>query len=404
MYNVVGIKLQFLMGEQEYTVAVMHIIVFAGLFLPLVRLLYVPSRQYSTILRRSVIESCENGSFHALTCIYKEENVPGLIHILEVNHPTRSNPLSVIALQLMQLTGRAALPFMGPLDQVTSSSAFRSNLARCNRVVTSFLHFERENKGNAFIQHYVAVSPYATMHNDICQLAYDKGVNIIIVPFHAHWDADGNIVDPSLPIREVNNKVLEKAPCSVGLLVDRGLVAGSKSRSHSQSQLHPQPQLRIDNADNVYRIAVLFAGGSDDHEALAYSRLLATHPRVRVVVVWLKGPQDNDIKGLDHDVMMQFRQKCLGNVRMSFREAVVNDGAEMTQVVVSIKDAVDLVLVGKHHDPKCPAVYGLCDGLIEYPELGVIGDMLASSEFGFSILVVQHEQRSNSSEMDIFDM
>ncbi|KAJ8428854.1 hypothetical protein Cgig2_022993 [Carnegiea gigantea] len=331
MYNAVVIKLQSLMGEQDYTIAIIHIVVFTGLFLPLVRLLYVPSRH--------VIESSEHGSFHALTCIYKEKNIPGLIHILEMSHPTRSNPFSVIALQLMQLTGRAALPFMGPLDQVTTSSAFLSNLARFDCIVTSFLHFERENKGNTFIQHYIAVSPYATMHNDICKLASDQGVNIIIVPFHVHWDSGESIADSSLPIREVNTRVLEKAPCSVGLFIDRGLVT------------------------------VLFAGGSDDQEALAYSRLLARCPRVRVVVVWLKGSQEDDINGLDHDAMMQFREKC----------------------------------VGKHHDPKCAAVYGLCDGWSENPELGIIGDTLSSSDFRFSILVVQHEQRCDSSGMGIFD-
>ena len=69
--------------------------------------------------------------------------------------------------------------------------------------------------------------------------------------------------------RWVNQRVLEHAPCSVGILVDRGL-GGSTHVS----------------ARNVCStVTVLFFGGGDDREALAYGARMAEHPGISLTVI-----------------------------------------------------------------------------------------------------------------------
>lgn len=210
------------MTAEHYTIVGIHILFSTGVFLPLVRYMYEPSSQYSTILRQGVIASAETGTLQALICIHKEENLPGIIRLIEAFHPTYEKLIPVVALQLIQLTGRVTLPILAPFHEVQSSAAFRSNLGRCNRIISSLLSLERRTDGAVRLQHYISVSSYATMHNDICNVAHEKNVSLLIIPFHTQWTVDGAVEQSSQPIRDVNKMVLEKAPCSVGLLIDRG--------------------------------------------------------------------------------------------------------------------------------------------------------------------------------------
>merc|ERR1712100_691310 len=69
----------------------------------------------------------------------------------------------------------------------------------------------------------------------------------------------------------VNKKVLANAPCSVGILIDRGLNGSTRLAAKSVS----------------HHIAVLFFGGPDDREALFYAWRMSEHPGVRVTVLRL---------------------------------------------------------------------------------------------------------------------
>ncbi|XP_074315886.1 cation/H(+) antiporter 14-like [Silene latifolia] len=365
------------LDDKLYTISILNNAITMGILLPFVKFLYEPSRQYSTIMRHSVFDFQENNDMLLiLVCIHKEESLPGLMRFLNVCHSTQQNPISVLVLQLLQLTGRCAMPIMAPLHEVSSIASLRSNIDRSTRIVNSFLTLERETEGRTRAQHFVAMSPYATMYNDICNLAYEKSVGLVILPFHITWGSDGMIKDSSLAIREVNNMVLQKAPCSVSLLVDR-----SSSRKRV-----------ID--ENAYMITIVFVGGSDDYEALAYGKLFANHPCVRLSIIWLKPPKNNKDNELDCEVMKQFRRSCKNNERINFKEVVVNNGDETIQVMVSVKDDVDLIVTGKYHNAQTVPLLGLSDGWSEYPELGILGDIFASSDFEFSLLVVQQEPQT----------
>ncbi|XP_074315040.1 cation/H(+) antiporter 14-like [Silene latifolia] len=357
---------------QEYSISTFHFLVCTGALLPLVRFLYKPSSEYSNILGTSVMDISENGTLKAMACIHKEENIPGLIRLIEAFDPSRSRPIPLISLQLIQLTGRVSMPVRGLLDQVKSTGVLGQKLVRCENIVESLSLLDRAHKGNVRLQHYVSVAPYDTMHNDICNLAYERNTNLLIIPFHVgnkNYSDGGSIA----LIRSLNKMILENAPCAVGILIDRtnDHVAVSMTRD--------------------YRIAIIYIGGMDDREALAYMNLFATNRNISIMIIWLKSPykSNENSNEFDYELIDEIRTKIKSNERLSFDEVIVQDGAETTDYLVSIKDRVDLVVAGRSHNPNCGPLYGLTDGWsIEYPELGILGDLLATSDFQFSVLIV----------------
>ncbi|KAK6781742.1 hypothetical protein RDI58_019538 [Solanum bulbocastanum] len=64
---------------------------------------------------------------------------------------------------------------------------------------------------------------------------------------------DGHLETTRADLRHVNRRVLQHAPCSVGILVDQGFGGAS--------------HVSASNVD--FKVTILFLGGHDDREALA---------------------------------------------------------------------------------------------------------------------------------------
>lgn len=75
---------------------------------------------------------------------------------------------------------------------------------------------------------------------------------------------------------------------------------------------------------------------------------------------------------------------------VSYIEKFVENGAQTVSALSSMDGMVSLFIVGKGGRDLSPLTAGINDW-IEFPELGVIGDLLASSDFTVSgsVLVVQ---------------
>ncbi|QHN98100.1 Cation/H(+) antiporter [Arachis hypogaea] len=184
-------------------------------------------------------------------------------------------------------------------------------------------------------------------------------------------------------------RVLENAPCSVGILVDRGL----GGTSHI-------------SASNVsYSITVLFFGGSDDREALAYGARMAEHPGIRLVVLRfvVKPSTTGDIVRVDvgessfstklisedEEFLNEFKAKVANDDFVTYEEKAVKDAAETVAVICEFTHC-NLVLVGRR--PQGELAYALKRN--EYPELGPIGSLLVSQDCPTiaSVLVMQQYQ------------
>ncbi|XP_030447299.2 cation/H(+) antiporter 14-like [Syzygium oleosum] len=358
---------------QVYTQLLLTMLIATTLARPIIAYLYDPSRRYLVQGRKTLQEWKEGVKMQFLVCLHDEDHVPTIMNLLEASHPTPHSPIAVFVLHLQELQGRSTSVLV-PHHHLHKAA---SKATSYDHIVNVFQYYEEHNCGSVVVQHFTAISPYTSMHNDICTLASDKRTNLVIVPFHKMWAIDGSMGSTKHAIRKMNKNVMNKAPCSVGILIDRGPLTSS--------------QHMLMNESAPYQIVLLFLGGADDREALAYCMRMVEHPKVDLTIARVKNDKylNEEESGLDQELIDDFRA-IVGKRKVKYVEETAMDGVGTTQVICSFEDAIDMLIVGKHHDPSSPLISGLTEWN-EYPELGVIGGMLATSDFQFSVLVVQRE-------------
>lgn len=252
-----------------------------------------------------------------------------------------------------------------------------------------------------------AISGFEDMHEDICATAADKRTALIILPFHRSPRLDGHF-DSTPGFRTVNQRVLKHSPCSVAILIDRG-VGGSAQ----------VPSSSVDHSVVVY-----FFGGPDDREALAYGFRMAEHPGITLHVIKFltnPGPATDDLSipvrassiaselseitdsryqfslfGLDQDKQRELDDEALAHVqrrsaadagRVTYED--VNVMSPLEEVVrLSSGRAYDIILVGRSRRPT-PFLEKIVRKHAVYAELGPVGDALMDPQVRASVLVFQ---------------
>ncbi|KAA8542522.1 hypothetical protein F0562_023674 [Nyssa sinensis] len=363
--------------RETFALVVISVALTAVFVQVLVKYLYDPSRKYAGYQRRNIMHSEDEGKLQVLTCIHRVDNVTAVIKLLDASNPTRETPITVYVLHLIELQGQATPLFISHQVQkrtVTSRSYSED-------IILAFSKYERLNWGAVTIQAFTAISPQRLMHEDICTLALDTLASIVILPFHQKWAIDGSIESEDHCLRTLNFSVLNRAPCSVGILVDRGQSGSSSSSEPAQASYH---------------VAMIFVGGNDDQEALTYAKRMAKCSNVSLTVIRLISLDDEDLKNigksLDLQVLDDVKLNNGGNRRVKYIEQVVKDGRETAQKVCPMINDYDLVIVGRRNNLRSPQTAGL-EQWSEFPELGVIGELLALSELKSraSVLVVQQQ-------------
>ncbi|KZV39907.1 cation/H(+) antiporter 15-like [Dorcoceras hygrometricum] len=365
-----------IINNEAYALLLISMLIVTGIARPLIWHLYDPSASYLGQRKNSILSNTPNDELRMMVCIHNEDNVPTIINLLDASTPLRHRPLAVFVLNLMELKGRGA----SVLESTTQRSKLTNSRSWSQHVANAINLFAERSQG-CFVRHFTSIAPYASMHNDICSLALDQNANIVILPFHKQWTIDGKVGSNFPSIRMVNQNVISKSPCSVGVLIDRGLQA---TRNQSVAKVRPMLQ-----------ITIIFLSGPDDCEALAYASRFLENPQINLTFVWIrpwdhkKYGEDTE-KSMDTQMVNQFRAKTIGNERVVYREELVKDAIGTTRVIRSIEDGCDLCIVGRYHEADSSLVFGLTEWS-ECPELGLIGDMLATSDFNFSVLVVQQQ-------------
>ncbi|KAI3954650.1 hypothetical protein MKW98_019781 [Papaver atlanticum] len=163
------------------TIMVLTLVVLVAVITPAVKYLYDPSSKYLTYKGRSILQSNENNSdFRVLVCVHTQDDVPRIIRLLEASNPTKLHPLTVYVLHLVELVGRATpLLIAHPLHKRASTS----NPTKSERIINVFQRFQNQYQNLVSVHPFSTISPYASMHNDICTMAVDKMTALIIFPF-----------------------------------------------------------------------------------------------------------------------------------------------------------------------------------------------------------------------------
>ncbi|XP_038906053.1 cation/H(+) antiporter 15-like [Benincasa hispida] len=367
-------------NEDAFVVACICMLVIVAIITPIVRYLLHPSRRYIVHKRRTVMHSKPEFDLCVLVCIHDQEDVPSAINLLDALNPTRRSHLVVYMLHLVELLGRAQPKLIHhKLTKVRTSKSCSSE-----PIVNAFKYFGDRNSEIVVINPFTAISPSATMHDDVCSLALDKMTSLIIVPFHKRFHSNGKMSSSKYKIKMVNHNILNNAPCSVVLVVERGFLKVSKS---IESNLYS------------FQVAVVFIGGPDDREAMFIGARMAGHTNINLTMIRLLESENvpsDDVKErmLDDEAVVEFRKIIAGNYRVRYIEEVVKDGTGTICILRSMGSNFDLVMVGRQHSPRSALVQGLVLWN-EHTELGAIGEVLASSDFmgNAMVLVVQQHTR-----------
>ncbi|KAG6678160.1 hypothetical protein I3843_14G064400 [Carya illinoinensis] len=361
-----------------------------GIIVPiLVKLLYDPSRKYAGYQKRNILDCRSNQELRVLVCIRRSSNLNAVIRLLEAasSSPARAR-LAIFVLHLIKLAEEASRPVFIS-HQMHKKIPFTNSYSEI--VIKAFSHFKRDIQGAVSVNLFTVVSPSKVMAEDICTLALDKLASFIILPFHLKWSVDGCVASEDSTIQTLNRNVLELAPCSVGILVYRG---------HDYN-LGPSSKLMLSSDLSTYSVAMIFLGGNDDREALSFAKRMSNNTKISLTVIHLVSPGSNE---LDHVTNLEnvldskaLKDVILNNVGddqyVRYMEEIVQDGPQTTSMVCSMVDGYDLIIVGRRHKMKTPQTSGLAK-LSKFPELGNIGDLLASSDLNTrtSVLVVQQQK------------
>lgn len=365
--------------QPSFTLLVLVTVIMTALVTPLISIVYDPTRPYMVNKRRTIQHTAQGTELRIAVCIHDQESVAAIIDLLEATNPTPSSPFAIYSLRLIELVGRAAPVFIDHEKQPEPSK-----YAASDTIHNALKLYEEIRCGFVTIHSFTAVAPKRTMYQDICELALHKKATLIILPFHKdrlEKLGGGEVV--RVGVRSVNSNVLSHAPCSVGILVDKG---------------HLRRPLTADSfRHSVSRFAVLFLGGADGREALSYADRMACNLDVTVTVIRFlahNGEGENEMeKKLDDGVVTWFWVKNEANERVVYREITVRNGAETLKAIQAINDgSYDLWIVGRKEGINPLLLEGL-EEWSENHELGVIGDFVASEDFGgtASVLVLQQQ-------------
>ncbi|CAK8532588.1 unnamed protein product [Lathyrus sativus] len=341
--------------------------------------IYDPTKKYTGYTKRNIADLKSNSELRVLACIHRPDNIPATINLLEAAYPTKEEPICTYALQLIELIGRASPIFISHNLQKKKKS--NSNTSMAEKLLESFQIFEKEFKDCLVVNTFTAVSPAEMMYDDICTLALDKFTSLIILPFHRKWSCDGDSVElEDESLRDLNYRVMERAPCSVGVLIERAQMT------------------HIFSPETPYNVCLLFIGGKDDREALILTKRMTKNPHVKITVVRFMS-LEGDSKGcweglLDNELLDEIKTKNkVGDVNVKYVEERVKDGPETALIIRCLVAEFDLIIVGRQAGIETPQTCGLLQWS-EYPELGVLGDLLASTDAAgkASVFVIQQQR------------
>ncbi|XP_073131032.1 cation/H(+) antiporter 18-like [Henckelia pumila] len=374
------------LNDQTFAIMVLMALFTTFITTPFVITIYKPENLTKSEYKHRTVERKESSTqLRMLACFHSTRNIPTLINLMEISRGTgKRGGLHVYAMHLMELSERSSAILMAHKVRNNGMPFWRKGHdSDKNQIVVAFEAFQHLSQVS--VRPTTAISAMSSMHVDICKSAQRKKVAIIILPFHKHPRVDGHLETTRGDLRYVNRKVLEHAPCSVAILVDRGLGGISHVTASNVS----------------YVITVLFIGGQDDREALSYGALMAEHPGITLNIV--RFIVDSDIIGdsiqldisddhgeettPDEQFLKQLKEKVSNNNSIKFEDNVVRDAAEMVNSIRTYSRC-NLFLVGRM--PEGQLVEAL-NKKGECPELGPVGNLLISADFSTtaSVLVVQ---------------
>ncbi|KAL1221364.1 Cation/H(+) antiporter 1 [Cardamine amara subsp. amara] len=350
-----------------------------------------------------------------LTCVYGVRHSRGSISLVSAlsgsSHVASSTPFTPYLMHLIPLPKKKKTELLyHELDEDAGNSNGGEDEFGTNEgleINDSIDSFTKDRK--ILVRQVKLVAHMENMHEEICNATEDLRVSIVFLPFHKHQRIDGKTTNDGEFFRHMNRKVLKQAQCSIGIFVDRNITGFQ--------QLHV--------SDSVQHVAALFFGGPDDREALSLCKWLTNNPQIHLTIIQFVADdtkieklvgdavtkENNEVfleivskdqteEETDRSFLEEFYNRFVTTGQVGFIEKRVSNGLQTLMILREIGEMYSLFVVGKHRGD-CPMTSGMNDWE-ECPELGTVGDFLASSnmDVNASVLVVQRHRHSFDSFVD----
>ncbi|KAK3229761.1 hypothetical protein Dsin_001642 [Dipteronia sinensis] len=317
--------------EPTYTAFVLSNVLVSAIMAPLIQIFYKPQTRLggsdsTEICTRTVQATPHVSQLRVLCCIHCEDNVPGIITLLNAMKGTENGPIGSYAVHLTELTGRA-MPLLEPYE----SKNMRQMRDSTARIMKALSKYSKSSNFSVTFQPFRIIAPYKIMHGFICKLAQDESIPLIILPFPESLEVHGKTTS----LRSLNMGVEEQSPCTVGIFVDRC----------------PPRYLGLNR--------VAFQGEFQEN----YGE-----------------------KHIDDILVNEFMAKNIRNPCVEYHELEANEPVQVLDTIRSVENKYDLFVVGKRRGPKSRLDQDMSPW-VDYQELGVIGDMLCIFRFRWGIHV-----------------
>lgn len=386
------------LNDQTFAIMVLMALFTTFITTPIVMAIYKPSRRgrKADYKHRTIERKTSNTQLRILACFHSSRSIPSIINLLEASRGIdKREGLCVYAMHLMELSERSSAILMVHRARRNGLPFWNKGLRTdSNQVVVAFETYRQLSQVS--VRPMTSISSLSDMHEDICTTAEGKRTAIIILPFHKHQRLDGSLETTRTDFHGVNMRVLKHAMCSVGIFVDRGLGGTTHVPASNVS----------------YSVTVLFFGGRDDREALAYGARMAEHPGIRLTIIRfiveleslreiVPIETDTDLAtklvSQDEEFLTEFKELQSKNSSIIYKEKFVRNVAE-TVGIIGEHSRCNLFLVGRLPEGELALALNRNS---ESPELGPVGCLLTSSDFPTtaSVLVVQQYYENLSADL-----
>ncbi|KAI7757270.1 hypothetical protein M8C21_019181 [Ambrosia artemisiifolia] len=325
-----------------------------------------------------------------ILCIHGPENIQSAINLMEISQGPIGPKMMVYVNDMIELTNVTAST-LARGEGVDTMAITDNGIVEMRETITNKINSYVEDHSEGIeVKRLLTLCPLATMHHDICALAEDFSTSMIILPFHKNQQSNGTFNTSYLEFRSV----LRHAPCSIGILVDRGLGSIQLSRS-----------------TKCMNAAVIFIAGKDDREALAYASRVAQHPGVKLTIIrFLLDTNGNNVPSRitrarankteyeeelkqDDEFFAEFYDRHVASGHVAYMEKYLSNSGETYSTIKSLEGEYNLFIVGRGGRVNSTLTAGMNDWEA-CPELGPIGDILSATDFSVtaSVLIIQQHK------------
>lgn len=354
-----------------------------------------------------------------LVCAHSAHAAPGVLSLVELLVITPQEQPAVPVLHFFEAppdrSARTPYHQQSRADEAAERKGGPDPVRQMNMVVDVF----SKTTGIFFRQIDVVSLGASRDAAVVCRGAEEAHAGLLLLHCYKEQRFDGKMACRLEERWKLNHDVLERAPCTVGLLVDRPYrCSGTSFRTPigiapetGRTLVHPCSDRTV-----THVIAAVFLGGPDDREAVSFACRLAEHPAIGLTVFrFVKrstydtvtscasraaaaaADDELDVPFQEGDVderfLWRFYENYASRELAMYVEKVVESPADVVETLEGMAGMFSLVVLGRGGRQPVELMAGLERWSEAGSEIGPVGEILASNEsleMGSVLVMQQH--------------